>query len=464
MNWLLLIVSIVFGFAILVAAFYFVVYFQSEEDKNVAYLPKIVVVIGITLACINVMTLTSDVMNRDTGGGIDFSIILQIFLLATAVFVIAIVPFTTFYYENVEDEDVHTIRSALMWTGATIFISGLFIGLMYAFLGYAVLPVTQLSCELQDDTNEATTVALEGATKNISWTVRISPSVYIIAFISFLGYIAFSIFGGIGLIALPFDLIRAFRSRPKPLELDEYAFFKRKLNARANELIETGREIEKKGKEGRKNRKKYNKFRAQVYLLEEDYQKLVVAYKERGGNPFKYWAKLIGGIVGSILSLFWLLHIILYMFIDPPASLFLNKYLILLDNAFSLFGTITYALFSFYLLFCTIKGCIKFGLRVLWIPIHPIKYQDTMMSSLLFNTALILVCSVAVTQFCSTAFKDYIRLTAIEMLYGTQISNLKFFSYVFDVLLYVFFVFAGLTFIYLLIKPKDRKKEWDIDF
>ncbi|KAJ6231081.1 limr family protein -related [Anaeramoeba flamelloides] len=402
MNWLLLIVSIVFGFAILVAAFYFVVYFQSEEDKNVAYLPKIVVVIGITLACINVMTLTSDVMNRDTGGGIDFSIILQIFLLATAVFVIAIVPFTIFYYENVEDEDVHTIRSALMWTGATVFISGLFIGLMYAFLGYAVLPVTQLSCELQDDTNEATTVALDGATKNISWTVRISPSIYIIAFISFLGYIAFSIFGGIGLIALPFDLIRAFRSRPKPLELDEYAFYKRKLNARANELIETGREIEKNGRDGRKNRKKYNKFRTEVYLLEGDYEKLVVAYKERGGNPFKYWGKLIGGIVGSIISLFWILHIIMY--------------------------------------------------------------QDTMMSSLLFNTGLILVCSVAVTQFCSSAFKDYIRLTAIEMLYGTQISNLKFFSYVYDILLYVFFVFAGLTFIYLLIKPKDRKKEWDIDF
>ncbi|KAJ3423779.1 limr family protein -related [Anaeramoeba flamelloides] len=427
MNWLLLIVSIVFGFAILVAAFYFVVYFQSEEDKNVAYLPKIVVVIGITLACINVMTLTSDVMNRDTGGGIDFSIILQIFLLATAVFVIAIVPFTIFYYENVEDEDVHTIRSALMWTGATVFISGLFIGLMYAFLGYAVLPVTQLSCELQDDTNEATTVALDGATKNISWTVRISPSIYIIAFISFLGYIAFSIFGGIGLIALPFDLIRAFRSRPKPLKLDEYAFYKRKLNARANELIETGREIEKNGRDGRKNRKKYNKFRTEVYLLEGDYEKLVVAYKERGGNPFKYWGKLIGGIVGSIISLFWILHIILYMFIDPSASLFLNKYLILLDNAFSL-------------------------------------YQDTMMSSLLFNTGLILVCSVAVTQFCSSAFKDYIRLTAIEMLYGTQISNLKFFSYVYDILLYVFFVFAGLAFIYLLIKPKDRKKEWDIDF
>lgn len=39
-----------------------------------------------------------------------------------------------------------------------------------------------------------------------------------------------------------------------------------------------------------------------------------------------YYLKLIGGIVGGLVSVFWLLHMILYLFVQPPASPFLNSF------------------------------------------------------------------------------------------------------------------------------------------
>ena len=98
-----------------------------------------------------------------------------------------------------------------------------------------------------------------------------------------------------------------------------------------------------------------------------------VAYKERGGNPLKHFGFLLLGVISAILSLCWLIHIVLYIFIrqPAPASQFLNEYFMLLDNALPLLGTATYAIFAFYLLFCVLKGNLKFGLRFFLIPIHP---------------------------------------------------------------------------------------------
>jgi len=41
-------------------------------------------------------------------------------------------------------------------------------------------------------------------------------AVYIIAILSFFGWIFVVLFGGVGIFALPIDMINAFRHRPKP--------------------------------------------------------------------------------------------------------------------------------------------------------------------------------------------------------------------------------------------------------
>ena len=50
------------------------------------------------------------------------------------------------------------------------------------------------------------------------------------------------------------------------------------------------------------------------------------------------------------LSLCWMLQVVLYLFVYPPVTPFLNVLFIRLDNVFPLFGVIAFALFCFWLL------------------------------------------------------------------------------------------------------------------
>ena len=63
-----------------------------------------------------------------------------------------------------------------------------------------------------------------------------------------------------------------------------------------------------------------------------------------------FWLKLAMGVVGAFLSLCWLLQIVLYVFLYPPISPFLNTIFVKLDGVFPLFGTFAFAVFCFYLI------------------------------------------------------------------------------------------------------------------
>lgn len=62
------------------------------------------------------------------------------------------------------------------------------------------------------------------------------------------------------------------------------------------------------------------------------------------------WFKLFLGVLGIVLSLFWLLHVVLYIFLQPPPTPFLNWFFIKLDHVFPLLGTLAFSLFCFYLI------------------------------------------------------------------------------------------------------------------
>jgi LMBR1 domain-containing protein 1 len=195
-------------------------------------------------------------------------------------------------------------------------------------------------------------------------TVGVTPVVYIMAMITFLGWFFFVLFGGIGLAALPLDLISEFTNRPQRIDLEEFAKQKMVLNERAAKLLEIGRKYKADGRQNdrsQKNRRTYNKFKQAVYFLDKDWEKVKVAYKQRGGNPLFQLLNLFFGALAALLSGLWILHVILYIFVQPPATPFLNGYFVQLDRVFPLFGTITYGIFSIYLLLCIIKGNIKFG-------------------------------------------------------------------------------------------------------
>jgi hypothetical protein len=69
----------------------------------------------------------------------------------------------------------------------------------------------------------------------------------------------------------------------------------------------------------------------------------------------------------------------------------------------------------------TIKGNTTVGLSLLVTTVHPMKLGGTLMSSLLFNTALVLLATNADIQFCAQAFALYSSQAAIQAIWGDQV-------------------------------------------
>lgn len=79
------------------------------------------------------------------------------------------------------------------------------------------------------------------------------------------------------------------------------------------------------------------------------------------------------------------------------------------------------------------------------------------MNSFLFNTILILLSSVSVTQFCSQAFDEYTSFTDINLIFSVQIKYLIFFKYfyAYHVFEYSLLAIIVISTIYLGCRPND---------
>jgi LMBR1 domain-containing protein 1 len=73
--------------------------------------------------------------------------------------------------------------------------------------------------------------------------IDVSFSIYIIAFMSFISWFIFVLYGGIGLAAVPLDLIYDFCSRPKRLSLLEIDRHREKVLNSISGLKELAQEV-----------------------------------------------------------------------------------------------------------------------------------------------------------------------------------------------------------------------------
>jgi len=203
------------------------VYFQAEEDRNTAWAPKVAVVTGLTLTALLVLLPPMDVANRSSGDHLDMALLYQIMFVVIAVMVIILIPFLIFYFEA---EDPENPRGQLCWAmvyeSITLGIAAVVLVLMWIFLGRAELPVTQYVYDAQLLNATALTLSAgcgssDGCAlgQNNHYEIGVTPIVYIMALSSFIGWTFLAIFGGIGMAALPLDLILAYKSRPQSITL-----------------------------------------------------------------------------------------------------------------------------------------------------------------------------------------------------------------------------------------------------
>jgi LMBR1 domain-containing protein 1 len=485
MNWWLVIIAIIIAFLTLGLIFYLVFLYQHEEDRNQAWLPKGIVIFGLALACFNVLLLPYDVANRQdsdvqdsVGGGIDTVLVWQIVMWSIAVMTVLIVPFAIFYYEHMDPDQKsiwNQIRPAICYTSITAVLFILLLVILWATVGDAELGYTSY-------TNVGTWMGNEGilagcpnataffanqTTSTGTLTIKVSPFVYMCGLLSALGWLLFFIFGGIGLAALPMDLISDFKNRPVPITLQEFTVRKEQIGRDTLALMAEGKaleEAEENGSTGRKHRKRMLAFKAKVQEMEDKWEKLEASRAPAEDGKcvvVPLYLGLFMGIIGAIMSIMWWLQILIHNILD--AHPLLSALFIALDSGFTLFGTLCYGCFAFYLLWCVVKGCTKFGLNLLLFTVHPMKINGTMMNSFLFNTLLILIASVSTIQFCALSFRDYAANTAVDALYLTYVSRLKGINYANDYLQYPMGAIAILAFLWLAFCPKCKKSDDDDD-
>jgi len=341
--------------------------------------------------------------------------------------------------------------------------------ILWLLIGIAEIPVTRLSSTLQ---SSSIMDSCDNCTQTLNQTVtyRVSFILYLISMLTFFGTFLLIVFGGIGLSALPMDLVNAWRKRPKPISVQAFATKRNEIGRRAAILLESAKKLQSRlnasgGRpRGRKDSGAFNKLRAQVYLLEESLKKLERARKMGTGviaiiSIVWDWIQLLLGLIGIGLSLLWLIHI--FVFLVPPKgpiSPFLNAMFEKLDVVFPLFGVIFYAIFSFYLLWCVIKGNFKFGLRIpLFCEIHPMKLHETLMNAFLFNAFILVLASFAIVEFCTYAFSYYGRNTSIDKIFNVGVTHLRYIKYFWAYYYWGIIVIAILAAVWLIINPSDRK-------
>eukprot|EP00392_Amoebophrya_sp_AT5.2_P014796 g14957.t1 len=271
----------------------------------------------------------------------------------------------------------------------------------------------------------------------------------------FLGWWLFVVFGGVGLTALPMDLLLEYQDRPKPISASQYASKKILYAQTAQALLQRatalqdeeqdlkavlagGNRFTRTNKRKRALKMEFNKFKQSVFLLEKEFEHMEQCVKYKQENPLVTVGKVVFGVLFALVSFLWVLHILFYLLItdanDQPVSLFLNDFLSAFEAAgLFVLAAVLFAVFNLHLLFCTVKGCLKVGMRAFCLfSIHPMKKGETPLNSLMFNGILVNFTSCAIVQFAQLAFQDYARATTADVVFNAQIKYLKFYRIFFE--------------------------------
>lgn len=512
---LLIVGIVVLVCVMLVVNLYTMVYWQNPDDKNESILARIVILLGLELASMTVLMIPVDVANNAGDflceasnfnggsvfcGGLDMTFCWKFLFCVIAFYLVVPLPFSIFYYEA-DDGALTGLEEKSKLTQAFINEVGLIAVVMILLLSSYYSTV---SMQLPMDTYGLSFFAGEMVTYNIP-SVGDSPysyinmnltavgannvntdigefasggkfelivdfAIYLIAFVGWIGWWLFSIFAGAGFVVLPVDLVVSFIFRPRKLPPDEYARRELEVQERAVELTTLCDTLRKdradfanssasraeRSKRSLTDRLEVNKLAQMVYVLERDLDELRACKSiEENYNSLVPFGRLLLGLLGILISVLWIAEIIIYA---NNQNSFLSNYLISFDSWFPMFGNISYGIFSVYLLFATVKGCFKIGMKAVCIKIHPMVPGKTFVNSFLFNVAIILVCTIPVVQLCAAGFENYARFSDVHHIFDIQIKYMEFYSlfYTKHVFIILLLISAFVHLVTSILWPRDR--------
>jgi LMBR1 domain-containing protein 1 len=470
-TWWLVLIACLVATLIVGVSVYMVVIFAAEADRGMAWFPKAVVVFGFALSACIVLLLPLDVANRREpvtmshyGGGLDLTVAWQVLLWTAAVTIVVIIPFATFYYENYDPEDHYNYAQqcgpAVLYTFILLVVFTILLVILWLTVGQAVIPYYSYTAQPQFVGAFDGRLAYTNAKVAAKLELKVSFFVYTLGLLCALGWFLFCIYAGVGLVSLPAELVDAFKNHPRPISATEFVALKTKIGREAERLQVEGKRLQQSSRQaklfhvltGNAFQRNVNRHRRRVLRLQRAYDRAFVSYEERGVGPIKLCGIGILALCAFGLSIAWILHVLLYNLprelsrSKTPPTPFLNGLLVSLDKAFTLLGTLAYALFAFYLLIATVRGCFKIGLRIVFFRVHPMKLGDTLMNALLFNCGLVLLTSIVVMQFTAMSFQDYATDTVVDGMVNLYARRLKGLGAIMFYLQFVLLVVVFLTF------------------
>ena len=161
---------------------------------------------------------------------------------------------------DLEDKETSCCQqccSALKWQFASMFIMVPAFIIMFVFLRTIRIPIQALSVPASseswmsnyDPRNSFTqTGTSTAALRQDDWSTKqvnlqATLVIFLIAFITFLGWVFFIMYAGIGLVALPMDNFIEFRRRPSLLKPIQYAREKKRIAARSEEIASIAKKL-----------------------------------------------------------------------------------------------------------------------------------------------------------------------------------------------------------------------------
>jgi len=501
-NPFLVITAVVVTLIVIFLAWYFVHLFKhpTEEEANSATWSQILVIFSLTLTGVSILLPSMDQANGD--GGIPMEDLWYTVFCSQALLSLAIIPWAIFYYENftnieLDDQtgevtirnrccEMRAVRTATCYSFVAVSVVLIMLFTMWSWAGEMEIPVESYSGKLKSygtDGVMATSLGCPSSSSadyNVSECVgeegsldlQVTLAVYLIAFISFFGWFVFVIFGGVGFFGLPINLINSWRTRIQGLSHKRRDDMRKNHGHSAQEIHFIAKNMLEKWsdssykytKEDQKDFATFKKAYTKLANKFNNYKMMCEVSEQNENSACGHCLGLVGGILGVMISIVWILHISLYMLPSEPISGMLNEALIYLDeNVWGLFGTTLYAVFSFYLVLCVIQGNVDFGLNCICFKLHPLVPGDTLMGSFLFNAMILGVTSFSLVQFVSQAFQGYAGAdSSSTILFHVSARNLKFFKYFFrnNVFIYCMLGVAVLNLLRLIwYTPKENDLE-----
>lgn len=213
--WLIVVTVIAFIIMILLNLYVLAVYLHPDDKGFVnGIFEKIIIILGSTLLWSFVLILPLDIANsRGEGAGLNIEVAYQILFIIYLVFLVFVLPMVLFFYETDEENScIGRFCKALVYT-VVIAVIVLILGLLAWGLlkkgsvtpNVAISTMYTLSLSEVKVKNEF--LDQQSSKDGYTMNYELPAHIFGVVFLIFIGWFLFVMFAGIGITAVPMDLI-----------------------------------------------------------------------------------------------------------------------------------------------------------------------------------------------------------------------------------------------------------------